>query len=244
MPKFVSARSHYEIRERPSKAYSWFAFLTSTILVELPYQSLLGTLIFAIWNFTVLGIQSASRAVLIWLFFIQFFIFASTFAHMMIAALPNAETAAQLAIVMFILALLFSGVIQPIASLPGFWHFLWRASPLTYWIGGIVASSTSGKNITCEPQELSLFNPPSGSTCAEYLRPFFESLHAPGYLVNPTATTGCEYCPLSLADQFLAQRDIFWDERWRNLGLGCVYIGFNVGMTVVLYWVFRVKRRD
>ena len=39
MPLFVTQRSLYEVRERPSKAYSWKAFLVANIAVEIPYQS-------------------------------------------------------------------------------------------------------------------------------------------------------------------------------------------------------------
>jgi ATP-binding cassette subfamily G (WHITE) protein 2 (PDR) len=38
MPLFVTQRSLYEVRERPSKAYSWKAFLIANIVVEIPYQ--------------------------------------------------------------------------------------------------------------------------------------------------------------------------------------------------------------
>lgn len=240
MPKFITARSNYELRERPSHAYDWPVFLLSTILVEIPYQILLGIFVFIIWNFTVLGVQSSERAGLILLYFIQFFVFASTFAHMIIVALPDSETGAQVAIVLFVLSLLFSGVIQPVSSLPRFWHFLWRVSPLTYWVAGIVATGSSGKRITCEKEEFSSFDPPPSSTCAEYLQVFFKEMKAPGYLVHPEARVGCEYCPLSSADQFLATKDIYWELRWRNLGLGCVYIVFNVLMAVVFHWAFRL----
>jgi ATP-binding cassette subfamily G (WHITE) protein 2 (PDR) len=47
MPKFVTQRDLYEVRERPSKAYSWKAFLIANIFVEIPYQILLGILVFA-----------------------------------------------------------------------------------------------------------------------------------------------------------------------------------------------------
>ena len=36
MPRFVIQRSLYEVRERPSKAYSWAAFLIANIVVEIP----------------------------------------------------------------------------------------------------------------------------------------------------------------------------------------------------------------
>ena len=36
MPRFVTQRSLYEVRERPSKAYSWGAFMFANIIVEIP----------------------------------------------------------------------------------------------------------------------------------------------------------------------------------------------------------------
>jgi ATP-binding cassette, subfamily G (WHITE), member 2, PDR len=228
------------VRERPSKSYSWRVFLLSNVLAELPYQVLMGVIVFAVWNYTVLGIQEAQRAGLVLLFICQFFIWASTYAHMVIAALPNAETGAMLAVVMFILSLLFSGVLQPPGAMPKFWLFLWRASPMTYWVSGVVATGLHGRSIQCSTSELSVFSPPSGRTCAAYLQTYLQTYHAPGYLLNPNATAGCQYCPLSTADQFLARSKVHWEDRWRNFGLLWCYIGFNVVMTVVLYWLFRV----
>lgn len=39
MPVFVSQRTMYEARERPSKAYSWVAFLGANMLVEAAWNS-------------------------------------------------------------------------------------------------------------------------------------------------------------------------------------------------------------
>jgi len=47
MPLFVTQRSLYEVRERPSKAYSWKAFLFANIIVEWPWQILAGILTYA-----------------------------------------------------------------------------------------------------------------------------------------------------------------------------------------------------
>lgn len=43
MPRFILQRDLYEVRERPSKAYSWRAFLLANIFVEIPYQVRLPT---------------------------------------------------------------------------------------------------------------------------------------------------------------------------------------------------------
>jgi len=240
MPKFVSARELYEVRERPSKYYSWRVFLLSNIVAELPYQILMGVIVFSAWNYTVLGIQEVSRQGLVLLFIVQFFIWASTYAHMVASALPDAQTSAMLAIIMFILSLLFSGVLQPPELMPTFWLFLWRVSPMSYWISGIVSTGLHGRQIVCASSELSIFNPLKGETCAQYLQPYLEKYHAPGYLLNPNATTGCEYCPLSVADQFFSRAEVYYADRWRNFALGWAYIGFNVIMTVVLYYLFRI----
>ena len=111
MPYFVIQRSLYEVRERPSKAYSWAAFLIANIVVEIPYQILMGILVFASFYYPIFGAnQSSQRQGLMLLFCMQFFVFASTFAHMLIAALPDAETAGNIATLMFTLCLTFNGV--------------------------------------------------------------------------------------------------------------------------------------
>ena len=45
MPKFVVQRSLYEVRERPSKAYSWAAFLIANVL-NILFRSLIGLFMF------------------------------------------------------------------------------------------------------------------------------------------------------------------------------------------------------
>lgn len=134
MPRFILQRDLYEVRERPSKAYSWKAFLMANIIVEIPYQILLGIMVFASYYYPIYtkgGIPSSERQGLVLLLIIQFFVFASTFAHMLIAALPDAETAGNIGTLMFSLTLTFNGVFQPPKALPGFWIFMYRVSPLT-----------------------------------------------------------------------------------------------------------------
>lgn len=45
MPVFASQRTMYEARERPSKAYSWKAFMSANILVEIAWNSVSGVAI-------------------------------------------------------------------------------------------------------------------------------------------------------------------------------------------------------
>ncbi|PVI04434.1 ATP-binding cassette transporter ABC1 [Periconia macrospinosa] len=240
-PLFITQRSLYEVRERPSKTYSWKAFVLANIVVELPWQFVSGTLIFACFYYPVVGTgQDSERQVLVLLFSIQLLIYASAFAQMTIAALPDAQTAAALVTLLTFMSILFNGVLQSPSALPGFWIFMYRASPFTYWVGGIASTLLHGRAVVCSPTEVSRFSPPAGQTCGEYLTDFLKT--APGVLQNPEATDECNYCGLRNSDQFLAGSEIFYSQRWRNFGILWGYIGFNIFMAVFTYWVFRVAK--
>ncbi|KAF2123015.1 ABC-2 type transporter [Lophiotrema nucula] len=239
-PLFITQRSLYEVRERPSKAYSWKAFMIANIVVEIPYQVMTGILIWACFYYPVVGIQSSVRQGLILLFCIQLFIYASSFAQMTIAALPDAQTASGIVTLLVFMSILFNGVLQAPNALPGFWIFMYRASPFTYWIGGIVSTALHARAVQCSTSESSIFDPPSGQTCGVYLADYLAT--APGTLQNPDSTSQCRYCAISNSDQYLAASNIFWGERWRNFGIVWAYVIFNVALAVLTYWAFRVAK--
>lgn len=239
-PLFVTQRSLYEVRERPSKAYSWIAFVLANIVVEIPYQIMAAILIYACFYYPVVGIQTSDRQGLVLLFVIQLFLYASSFAQMTIAAMPDAQTASSIVTVLVLMSILFNGVLQPPNALPGFWIFMYRVSPFTYWIAGIVATMLHGRQVECAEKETQIFDPRDGQTCGAYLAPL--AGQAPGTLQNPDATSDCRYCSYQVADQFLAGSRIYWSERWRNFGLMWVYIIFNIFMAIFVYYMFRVRK--
>ncbi|OAA78455.1 ABC-2 type transporter [Akanthomyces lecanii RCEF 1005] len=239
-PLFITQRSLYEVRERPSKAYSWIAFVLANIVVEIPYQIVAAILIWACFYYPVVGIQTSDRQGLVLLFVIQLFLYASSFAHMTIAAMPDAQTASSIVTVLVLMSILFNGVLQPPNALPGFWIFMYRVSPFTYWIAGIVATMLHGRQVECAEKETQVFDPRDGQTCGAYLAPL--AGQAPGTLQNPDATSDCRYCSYQVADQFLAGSRIYWSERWRNFGLMWVYIIFNIFMAIFVYYMFRVRK--
>jgi ATP-binding cassette subfamily G (WHITE) protein 2 (SNQ2) len=92
---FISTRHVYEIRERPSRMYSWTAFITAQILGELPLNIAGSSAYFLIWYWLV-GLPSG-RAVHAYLMLgITFPMYYSTFAQCVAAMAPNHTTAAQL----------------------------------------------------------------------------------------------------------------------------------------------------
>ena len=118
MPHFVTQRALYEVRERPSKTYSWKIFMLSNIAVELPWNSLMSVLIFLTWYYPI-GLnknasaagQTHERGALMFLFIWTFLIFSSTFTNMVIAGIDTAEAAGNLANLMFSLTLIFCGYV-------------------------------------------------------------------------------------------------------------------------------------
>lgn len=159
---------------------------------------------------------------------------------MCIAAFPDVQTAGAIVTLLVMFSLIFCGVLQTPDALPGFWIFMYRVSPFTYWIGGIVSTILHDRVVTCSSTETSIFDPPSGQTCGEYLEPYLTM--APGKLQNPNDTTQCQYCSLTVADQFMAGSGIFWSERWRNFGIVWAFVFFNIFVAVASYYLFRVKK--
>ncbi|KAF4947363.1 hypothetical protein FSARC_13984 [Fusarium sarcochroum] len=239
-PHFLTQRDLYEVRERPSKAYSWKAFMIANVIIEIPYQVLTGILMFATFYYPIVGVQSSARQGLVLLFMIQLMLYASSFAQMTIAAFPDALTASGIVTLLVLMSLTFCGVMQAPTALPGFWIFMYRVSPFTYWVAGIVSTELGGRAISCSVDETSIFDPPTNRTCGEYLADFLRT--APGQLQNPDATEQCQYCSLTNADQFMAGSNIYYSERWRNFGIVWAYIAFNIFIAVFSYYVFRVKK--
>ena len=82
-------------------------------------------------------------------------------------------------------------------------------------------------NITCASTELVTIEPPSGQTCGEYMSNYIQL--AGGYLTNEDATSSCEYCTYRTTDAFLEESfNIYYSNHWRDFGIFCAYIVFNV----------------
>jgi len=240
IPKFILQRTIYEVRERHSRTYSWAALAMANILVEMLYNIILGVVSFGIFNYTVFGVRSPGDQGLVLLFFIYFYVFAGTFAHMVAAPLPDATTAGRATTILFSMILLFAGVVQSPQALPGFWVFMYRVSPMTYLVGGTAVTGLSGVPIVCSPGELAVFQPPQGKACGPYLEPYLQD-GALGTLLSPEAIANCSYCPLRSADQVLARLGMYYDWRWADWAVGFAFIAFNVAGVFFFYHFFRVR---
>jgi len=249
MPFFVTQRALYEVRERPAKTYSWKAFMLANIFVELPWNTLMAVLIFACWYFPPGFYRNAEytgafnqRNGLVFLFMWQFLLFTSTFAHMVIAAIPTAETAGNIGNLMFSMSLIFCGILVQPQNLVGFWIWMYRISPFTYLAGGLLSTSLANAPLTCSDVELVTVQPPAGQTCIAYLQDYITSIGG-GYVANENATADCQFCSASSTNSFLSSISVSYSTRWRDFGILNAYIVFNVAAALFLYWLVRVPKK-
>ncbi|KAK8159610.1 ATP binding cassette transporter [Phyllosticta citrichinensis] len=271
MPIFVSQRSLYEARERPSKTYAWPAFLLSNIIVELPWNTLMAGFIFPVYYLIGLDRNAAeanaapTRAGLMFLLIWCMLIFTSTFGALTIAAASTPEAGANLANLCISLGLVFSGVLASPHALPRVWIFMYRVSPFTYLVSAILSTAVADASVRCAANEFLVLQPaslslpslaqldplaaPSSSggnatgaiTCQDYMAPYIAV--AGGYVDNRNATADCRYCTLADTNTFLESISSRYADAWRNFGILWAYVVFNVCGAFFLYWLVRVPKR-
>lgn len=247
MPQFVIQRSLYEARERPSKVYSWKVFMLSQIIVELPWNSLMAVLMFFSWYYPV-GLynnaayenQVTERGILMFLFLFMFLIFTGTFSTFIIAGFETAEAGANIANLLFMLSLIFCGVLASPDTLPRFWIFMYRVSPFTYMVSGMMATALANAPVTCADNEFLNFAPTDNQTCGTYLASYMAQ--AGGKLINEDATDTCVYCPLAETNAFLSGVKSNYEDRWFNFGILWVYVAFNIVGALFIYWLVRMPK--
>jgi ATP-binding cassette subfamily G (WHITE) protein 2 (PDR) len=118
---------------------------------------------------------------------------------------------------------------------------MYRVSPFSYIVSGMMATGIANTKVVCADKEYLHFNPPSGQSCQAYLDPYINAFG--GYLRDVNETTNCSFCPISETNDFLAQVNSFYSQRWRNWGLTWAFVAFNIAGAVFMYWLVRVPKK-
>ncbi|KAK3347296.1 ATP-binding cassette transporter [Lasiosphaeria hispida] len=247
LPNFVTQRSMYEVRERPAKTYSWKVFILSQIVAELPWATIASLFAWVLIYYPVgfyknadAAGQGTERGVLMWLLFWQLMLWVSTFSHMCISFADSAEMGGNVANFLFVFIFFFCGVMATPSQMPGFWVFLYRASPLSYFVSAVLSTGLANVDVTCASNEYTVLNPPEGQTCGEYMAEHIATVG--GYLLDPDVTSDCSYCKIKDTNVFLAAVGSDYGHRWRNFGIIWVYIAFNIVAAMGLYWLARIPK--
>lgn len=247
MPHFITQRSLYEVRERPAKTYSWKVFMMAQILSEIPYYAIASLFMWALFYFPVgfyknaeAAGQGAERGALTWLLFLVFLLWVSTFGHFCISFVSSADDGGNVANFMFVLAFFFCGVLASPDQMPRFWIFLYRASPLSYYVSAILSTGLANVDVTCASNEFTTLHPPDDQSCGEYLQDYIAQ--AGGYLLDNNATSDCQYCKIRETNIYLSAIGADYSTRWRNFGIMWAYVVFNIAAAMLLYWVARMPK--
>ncbi|KAK6461714.1 multidrug resistance protein [Scheffersomyces coipomensis] len=244
---YIRQRDLYEVREAPSRTYSWFAFITGQITSEIPYQIACGTISFFCWYYPVGLYRNAeptdqvhSRGVLMWLLITGFYVFTSTMGHLCLSFNEIPDNAGNLSTFLFTMCTNFCGVLAGPEFFPRFWIFLYRCNPMTYLMQSILSTGLANTHVLCAKEEFLHFHPPSGQTCGAYMQPYIDTFG--GYLTDVNATDACSFCRMDSTNQYLATVNSYFSQRWRNFGIFMAFIVINIILTIILYWLARVPK--
>ncbi|QLL34458.1 hypothetical protein HG536_0G03200 [Torulaspora globosa] len=237
----LASRELFEVRESKSNMFHWSLLLISQYLCEIPYHFVFSTIYFVSFYFPLKNFFEASRSAVFFLnYSIVFQLYYVALGLMVLYMAPNLPSAAVMMGLVLSFLLSFCGVVQPPSLMPGFWTFMWKVSPYTYFVQNLLGIVLHGKKVVCKQKELSFFDAPSGMTCGEYMEPFLS--RATGYIQNPNATENCAYCQFSVGDDYLTRISASYSYLWRNFGFYWAYIGFNLCAMIGIYYMFHVRK--
>lgn len=237
----IAARELYEVRESKSNTFHWSLLMISQFLSELPFAVLFSTIFFICWYFPIQLDNEASRCGVWWLNYCIFFqMYYVSLGLMIVYCAPDLPSANVLTGLALNFIISFCGVVQVPKLMPGFWKFMWRVSPFTYFMDNFLSILLHDRPVVCSREEFNYLQPPAGSTCGEYLEDYFANNN--GYVNNPNDTSNCAVCQYKVGDEYLRTVGMSWTHRWRNIGFYCVYIGFNISAMLGLYYILRVRR--
>jgi ATP-binding cassette, subfamily G (WHITE), member 2, SNQ2 len=200
-PRFLRARNIFSSRESNSKIYSWPAFVMGTIVSEIPYRIVAGTVYFCCWYWATWFPRDAYTAASMWLMVIAFELYYLGFGLAIASLSPNELLASLLVPVFFTFAVAFCGVVVPYTALPTFWRsWMYHLTPFKYLVEAMLGLVVHDVPVKCSDSELAIFSPPTNQTCAAYLKPYIAQ--AGGY-VQKMPKGMCGFCQYANGDEYV-----------------------------------------
>lgn len=237
----IGSRELFEVRESKSNTFHWSCLMIAQYLNELPYSVCFSTIYFICWYFPIQLDNSPKIAGFWWFSYCIFYqLYYTSLSLGIVYASPDLPSANVIMSLLFNFTIAFTGVCQSPYLMPKFWKFMWRVSPLTYFLNNLLSLVLHDRIVECSEYEYNYVDPPGGLTCGEYLTNYFES-HT-GYVANPSDSTDCAVCQYRVGDEFLATVGMSYNDCWRNVGLFCVYIIFNAFAMVLMYYLLRIRK--
>lgn len=231
-PVFLNSRNIFQSRENNAKIYSWFAWVTSAVLVEIPYAIVAGGVYFCCWWWGIFGTRVSSfTSGFAFLLVLLFELYYVSFGQAIASFAPNDLLASLLVPIFFLFVVSFCGVVVPPLQLPTFWReWMYWLSPFHYLLEAWLGAAIHDQPVQCADSEYAQFTPPQGQSCQDYVQPFIDQ--AGGYVRNGTDGV-CEFCQYATGDEFGRGFSVYYDHIWRNFGIFIAFIAFNYAVIYV-----------
>lgn len=237
--KALASKEVYLAREASSQTYHWSVLLLAQLIVELPLAVSSSTLFFLCCYFCCGFDFSAHIAGVFYLNYILFSAYYLSFGLWLIYVAPDLQTAAVFVAFLYSFTASFCGVMQPYSLFPGFWKFMYRVSPYTYFVDTFVSLLLHDRPVKCDIGELVPTAPLAGESCGEFMQAFVNEFG--GKINNPTSYTVCAYCTYNVGDDFLKEENMSYAHRWRNFGIQCAFVGFNIAAMFIGFYMNYVR---
>ncbi|KIJ41874.1 hypothetical protein M422DRAFT_171852 [Sphaerobolus stellatus SS14] len=242
-PAFIFNRMIF-IREASSRIYSPYVFAISQLVSEIPYSILCATVYWFLFVWPVgfgHGAEGTNGLGYQFLMCIFLELFGVSLGQLIAAISPSIQVCVFGPLTMHFLST-FAGVTIPFPQMAKFWRsWLYQLTPYTRVLAGMLSTELHGLEITCNPDEFAVFNPPAGETCHTWAKEFVDVFK--GYIDNPNATESCRYCQYRVGDEFFEPLNIRFENRWRDLFIVFAYFCANVIFTIIASRFLRWAKR-
>lgn len=222
----------FTARERSGVGYSPLALCAAMVAVELPLALAMYTVAFLCSWFTV-GLGSAGFG---YLCFLALGVFGIGFPFAVASLCSGDKVAGYANSLVWCVMATFGGIAIPHSGMNGFYRpWLFWADPMRYWLGATVSAALHGVPVRCSGADMTVLSPPAGMTCGEYLAEYLGRM--PGYIQDPNAVDSCAFCPYSMGDEYAAQFEFFYSDRWRDWGVFAAFCVSTLAIAFVVSWL-------
>ncbi|KAI9166308.1 ABC transporter patM [Paramyrothecium foliicola] len=245
-PRFVALRDIFTQREQASQTYSWLCFVLPAILIEIPYALITSLAYWLLWYFPVGYFTQPDRAGYSLLMYELFSVFAHSLAQLCAAVMPSLNSTFMANGFFFMFVNTFAGTLSPEPVTPSGWRWYYNVSPLYYMSEGTTSNMLHSLEIECDASDAFVFGLPqmsdnsTAATCQAYAADFLST--ATGYLLNPNATSDCQYCRYKDGQSYYLQWGYDFVNRYRNVGIFIGFIAFNYTVVIMMTYLLKVKK--
>ncbi|KAJ3542263.1 hypothetical protein NM208_g4196 [Fusarium decemcellulare] len=239
-PLFIHRRDIFETREKKSKMYSWVAFVTGLIVSEVPYLILCAVFYYVCWYYTVGFPDSSSRAGGTFFVMLMYEFVYTGIGQFVAAYAPNEVFASLVNPLLLGILVSFCGVLVPYNQIQDFWkYWIYYLNPFNYLMGSMLVFDIWGTDIKCDDKEFARFDPPSNTTCGEYLSDYLNG--GISNLINPDATSECMVCSYTKGEDYLRTLNLKeYSYGWRDAG---IVVAFAASSYALVYALMKLRTK-